>query len=143
MTAEKIVVYQTFTDPNEAHIVKGLLDSYEIECFLSDENIVTLNALYSNAVGGVKLNIFEKDADRIESILNSENTPNEPDILNDKRSGEISCPKCLSTNVSYGGSLKRKFGVFEIVFAFLFLIYPFTMRKAFYCFDCNHEFKQK
>lgn len=143
MTTDKIVVYQTFTDPNEAHIVKGLLDSYGIECFLSDENIVTLNALYSNAVGGVKLNVFEKDADRIESILNSENTPNDPDALNDKKSGEISCPRCHSTNVSYGGSLKRKFGFFEVFFAFLLMIYPITMRKAFYCFDCNHEFKQK
>jgi hypothetical protein len=143
MTADKIVVYQTFTDPNEAHIVKGLLDSYGIECFLSDENIVTLNALYSNAVGGVKLNVFEKDVDRIESILKSENAPNEAAVSNGKESGEMSCPKCHSTNVSYGGSIKRKFGVFEILIAFLLMIYPFTMRKAFYCFDCNHEFKQK
>lgn len=143
MTTDKIVVYQTFTDPNEAHIVKGLLDSYEIECFLSDENIVTLNALYSNAVGGVKLNVFEKDVDRIESILKSENSPNEPDVSNDKEPGEISCPKCHSTNVSYGGSLKRKFGIFELFVGILLMIYPFTMRKAFFCFNCNHEFKQK
>jgi hypothetical protein len=143
MNSDKIVVYQTFTDPNEAHIVIGLLESYEIECFLSDENIVSLNTLYSNAVGGVKLNVFEKDVDRIKSILISENIPYGSNVSNDKELGEITCPKCHSNNVSYGGSIKRKFGIFEVFVAFLFTIYPFTMRKAYYCFECNHEFKQK
>lgn len=50
MDTDKIVVYQTFSDPIDANIVKGLLDAHGIKCYLSDENIVTLNPLYSNAV---------------------------------------------------------------------------------------------
>jgi hypothetical protein len=142
MTTDKIVVYQTFSDPINANIVKGLLDSQGIECFLADENIVTLNALYSNAVGGVKLNVFEKDVERISALLESENIPTETDQVKEEEKGKVICPNCHSDNVSYGGSVKRKFGYLDIFIAFLVMIYPFTMRKTFHCFDCNHEFKK-
>lgn len=142
MNTDKIVVFQTFADPIKANIVKGLLNSYEIECFLSDENIVTLNALYSNAVGGVKLNVFEKDTDRISAILKSENILPETESFSEEEKYKVICPNCHSANVSYGGSVKRKFGYRDIFFSFLLMIYPISMRKAYHCFDCGHEFKR-
>lgn len=147
MDKDKIVVYKTFTDPNNAHIVKGLLDSYGIKCFLSDENIVTLNAMYSSAVGGVKLNVFVKDLDRISEILESENALTEEisDIVNDE--SKITCPLCHSSNVAFWGSVNKKFGystvvIFSIITSFLLMIYPFNMRKVYHCFDCGYEFKK-
>ncbi|HEX7585323.1 MAG TPA: DUF2007 domain-containing protein, partial [Prolixibacteraceae bacterium] len=127
MNDDKIVVYETFMDPINANIVKGLLDSYGIECFLSDENIVNLNALYSQAVGGVKLNVFEKDIDRISAILRSENIPSETVLPGEVEKSKVVCPNCQSDNVSYGGSVKRKFGYRDILVSFLLMIYPFTM----------------
>ena len=142
MIADKIVVFQTFDDPIKANIVKGLLDSYEIKCFLSDENIVTLNALYSNAVGGVKLNVFEKDVNRISEILQSECIPSETDTFSEEEKTKFICPNCHSANVSYGGSVKRKFGFRDLLVSFLLMIYPFTMRMTYHCFDCILEFKK-
>ena len=142
-TTDKIVVYQAFSDPINANIVKGLLDSYEIECFLSDENIVNLNAMYNAAVGGVKLNVFEKDVDRISEILKAENIQPEPGFPTEEEASKIVCPNCKSANVSFGGSVKRKFGYRDIWISFLLMIYPFTMRKTYHCFDCGHEFKNK
>ena len=148
MDEDKIVVYKTFTDPNNAHIVKGLLDSYGIECFLSDENIVTLNAMYSSAVGGVKLNVFEKDLNRISAILESENVTEEEITESEKEESKITCPICHSANVAFGGSVKRKFGlstvvIFSVITSFLLMVYPFSLRKAYHCFDCGHEFKKQ
>lgn len=108
MNSDIIVVYQTFTDPINANMVKGLLHSYGIECFLSDENTVTLNAMYSAAVGGVKLNVFEKDIDRINTIIESENIRAVPALANEKDADKVVCPKCNSANASYGGSVKKK-----------------------------------
>lgn len=147
MNTDKIVVYKTFTDPNNAHIVKGLLNSYGIECFLSDENIVNLNAMYSSAVGGVKLNVFEQDLGRISTILESENVTAEEIPENEKEENGITCPHCHSSNVAFGGSVKRKFGfstvvVFSLIISFLLMVYPFNMRKVYHCFDCGHEFKK-
>lgn len=147
MKSEKIVVYQSYLDPINANIVKGLLDSYGIECFLSDENMVTLNAMYSSAVGGVKLHVFEKDTDRISAILESENVT--PDNLSENGQEECKmiCPKCNSNNVAFGGSTKRKFGlstalIFSIITSFILMVYPFKMRKVYHCFDCGYEFKR-
>jgi len=148
MNEDKIVVYKTFTDPNNAHIVKGLLDSYGIECFLSDENMVTLNAMYSSAIGGVKLNVFEKDIYRISAILESENVTEEEITESEKEESKITCPICHSANVAFGGSVKRKFGlstvvIFSVITSFLLMVYPFSLRKAYHCFDCGHEFKKQ
>ncbi len=144
MNTDKIIVFRTFVDPIKANIVKGLLDSYGIECFLSDENIVTLNAMYSNAIGGVKLNVFEKDLDRIVSILASENIVQVSEPESEEKD-KIFCPNCHSSNVVFGDSVNKKFGmstavIFSFIISFLFAIYPFFARKRFHCFDCGHEF---
>ena len=142
MDADKIVVYQSYIDPINANIVKGLLDSYGIECFLTDENIVTLNALYGPAVGGVKLNVFERDIDQITALLQSKFILDDTEIVAEKEDNKIYCPACHSDNVSYGGSVNRKFNYWHIIISFLLTMYPFSMRKAYHCFDCNHEFKK-
>jgi hypothetical protein len=142
MKTGKIVVYQAFIDPINANIIKGLLDSYGIDCFLSDENMVTLNALYSPAIGGVKLNVFEEDIDQINSILQSQNVPGEPEMDTKKDVDKVLCPVCHSGNVSFGGSINRKFNYWHVFYSFLLMLYPISMRKAYHCFDCNHEFKK-
>lgn len=146
MSDDKIVVYETFTDPINANIVKGLLGSYGIECFLSDENMVTLNAMYSSAIGGVKLHVFEKDIEQINNLLNSQNIEPNTEFSVDKEEGKIICPNCKSTNVGFGGSIRKKFGLwsailFSAISIFAFISYPFTQRKVYHCFDCNHEYK--
>ena len=147
MDDDKIVVYETFPEPIQANIVKGLLNSYGIECFLSDELMVTLNVMYGPAIGGVKLHVFEKDVDRINAILKSENSEPEPDQSIENEVSKTICPHCHSSNVSYGTSMKKKFGLWiALLFSFIIMIpfrcYPFTTRKAYHCFDCNHEFNK-
>jgi hypothetical protein len=147
MKEDKIVVYQSYIDPINANIVKGLLDSYGIECFLTDENMSTLYSQYSPAIGGVKLNVFEKDIERINSLLSAENMEPETCISSEKEENGTLCPKCNSINVGYGGSVNKKFGlwsavVFSLISVCAMISYPFYQRKAFHCFDCDHEFKK-
>ena len=145
MDNQSIVVFDSFYDPIKANIIKGLLDSYGIECFLSDENMATIYSQYSPAIGGVKLNVFEKDLDRINEIMKAENI--EPELASEEKSEPgIICPECKSSNVGYGGSVHRKFGlwnaiVFSLLSIFLFISSPFYLRKTYHCFECNHEFK--
>jgi len=147
MNEDKIVVFETFSDPIQANIVKGLLDSYEIECFLADENMVNLNAMYSSAVGGVKLNVFEKDIERIRTILQSENIETVRESDSESDTEKIVCTNCQSRNVAYGASVTKKFGfstalIFSLITSFLLMVYPFRARKMYHCFDCGHEFKK-
>jgi hypothetical protein len=53
----QLVTVASFRDLHEALLAKGSLDSAGITCFLANENIVRLDWLYANAVGGIKLRV--------------------------------------------------------------------------------------
>jgi len=55
------VTIKTFMFPSEAIVLKGRLESEGIECFVKDELISQVNPFYSNAMGGVKLQVRESD----------------------------------------------------------------------------------
>jgi hypothetical protein len=53
----------------EALVAKGRLDSVGIKCFLSDENTVRMDWLWSNALGGVRLWVREDDLSESADLL--------------------------------------------------------------------------
>lgn len=53
----------------EAHIAMGRLAAEGIESWLADEHLVQTDWLYSIAVGGIKLQVAEDDAERALTIL--------------------------------------------------------------------------
>jgi hypothetical protein len=57
----KLVALRRFRDLPGALVAKGLLDSAGIKCFLSDQNTVRMDWLWSNALGGVRLWVREDD----------------------------------------------------------------------------------
>jgi hypothetical protein len=59
----------SFTYPHEAHLAKGKLESEGINVILKDELTTQVNNFYSNAIGGVKLQIKESDIKRAKQIL--------------------------------------------------------------------------
>jgi hypothetical protein len=66
---DELITICTFLNPPEANIAKGALESAGIECFLSDDNIVQVNWLLSTAVGNVKLQVRQEDAEAALQIL--------------------------------------------------------------------------
>ena len=62
-------VILTFTYPHEAHLAKGKLESEGIPVQIRDELTAQVNNLYSNAIGGVKLLVQQKNYDRALKIL--------------------------------------------------------------------------
>jgi hypothetical protein len=68
-----------YRDSGEAMIAKSMLDSAGIECFLGDENIVRIDWLYSNLIGGIKLMVRQEDAEAARSLL-KENIPGKFDV---------------------------------------------------------------
>jgi Putative prokaryotic signal transducing protein len=56
-----IVTLRQFLTVQEAVMAKSILDSAGIESFLADENVISMNWLWSNALGGVKLQVRKTD----------------------------------------------------------------------------------
>ncbi len=136
---DKIVVYRTFYNPIEANIVKARLEDSDIPCFLTDENVATIQPLYNQAIGGVKLNVFERDIDKINLLLEEQNfvMDNTEDLVDTEK---IMCENCASSNVSFGQATKNRFSAWVAIISFLLFVYPFKANKCYHCYDCGHEF---
>ena len=96
-----LVTLRSYRDPIDAELARSQLESAGIAAFLLDRHLASIQWLYSNAIGGVKLQVEESDleaarevlADRREGDLveipESELPPSEGDA----------CPRCDSTEV--------------------------------------------
>ena len=69
MENPELVTVATFTYPYEANLLKGRLETEDIVCFLENENIVTANPFYSNAVGGVQIRVKKEDEQKALKII--------------------------------------------------------------------------
>lgn len=59
----------TFTQPIEFAVLRGKLEAEGIECRILDELTVQVNPFYSNAIGGIKLQVRESDIQKAIEIL--------------------------------------------------------------------------
>ena len=66
---DKIVVYSNYNTLSEAYEARNVLESCGIPCFISNENMAAVYPMFDSSVGGVSLNIFEKDRERAREIL--------------------------------------------------------------------------
>jgi hypothetical protein len=70
---EQLVTLLTFSFPHELAVVRSLLESEGIECFAKDEFTAQVNNFYSNAIGGIKLQVRESEFERAVEILKESN----------------------------------------------------------------------
>ncbi len=133
-----LITARVFDNPIEAHLLKSKLESEGIPSFLFDENIVTINPLYNQLTGGIKLKISELDIERV-SILLAE-IDGKPYLTQDDK--VLECPNCKSTDFySNFKSMKGWDGLLSIVIALLLTIYPFHFKNTYKCKKCGEEFE--
>ena len=97
--ASRLVTIAQFRDLPVAGLAKSKLESAGIICFLDNEYTVGANWLYSNALGGVKLNVPEEYAEEAKSILDENTAP----IATEESEGllpDSECPACGATEIS-------------------------------------------
>ncbi len=136
---DKIVTLDTFYDPMLAEIIRGRLEANGIACFIADDNTIGINPIYNQALGGVKLKVFEHDVEKCREILSQ---PEELALSDDQlHETETACPYCHSTNVRYGSATQVKANWLATLIAFLFSTYPLYANKAWHCFNCQRDFK--
>jgi len=73
-----LVLLRRFLDLHEALLAKGKLESADIPCFLSDDNMVRMDWFISNLLGGVKILVDAEDFAEASRLLN-EPAPKELD----------------------------------------------------------------
>jgi len=68
----ELVTIRNFRDLPEALLAQGRLESSGIESFLADDNMIRMDWLISNLLGGVKLKVEEANVEIAEEILSQE-----------------------------------------------------------------------
>lgn len=74
---EKLVTLMAFDDVAIAHIARTKLESAGIPCFLADANLIAQDWFYANALGGVKVQVFESDVPEALALLGGDPLPEE------------------------------------------------------------------
>jgi DNA-directed RNA polymerase subunit RPC12/RpoP len=133
-----LITIKTLDDGISAHILKTRLEGEGIQCYIHDENIVTLNPLFNFAVGGVKLKVDEPDVEKALDILKHiEETP-----FTTEEEEIIKCPNCASTELySDFKSMKDVKGIISAVTSFVFSVFPIYYKSVYRCIKCETEFK--
>lgn len=106
----------------DVQIVKGKLESEGIPVFLRDENTLNSDPLISNAIGGVKLQVYSKDKERAIAIYNSIRT-----YALDNNGKPIVCPNCKAQRSEPYYDSK---GIF-------YKLFPFFEKRKYKCLNCN------
>lgn len=112
-------VLSTYSKPEEANLAASYLRANGIFCAVQDENTVNQYWLYSNAVGGVKLEVAEADFERAREALE---LPAEEGII-------LECPHC--------GSVNTKMRDLSVLTASVLLFLGFILPSPSVTVDCR------
>lgn len=132
----KWIAVASFSQPVEAHLARTKLESEGIPCVVGDENLVRVDWLLSNAVGGVKLMVPVGELERARAALRPR--PRLVVVSNDVPEGEMICPRCHSDDVYYSRFNRRIAGFFILLVGFLI---PWRDRR-WACTQCGYEWKE-
>ena len=121
----------SYTNYIDANIVLGRLQNEGIDCWLKDENTVTINPIWTNAVGGIKLMVTEADAAKASELLN---------LFRAEQKQKIVCLRCGSHNVELISTNRKPGNWLSVIVGFFLTSFAPPVETAYHCFDCNHEF---
>ena len=129
---DTLVTVASFDLAFDAERAKALLDSYQMNAFVFDSNVIGLNQALTWAAGGVRLKVPSRDSDRALEILKDSGFTSLTEDRNLHR-----CPKCKSTNIRRHG-LSRLEQVLAVLALGALLLF---FKRDFSCKDCRHEWR--
>ena len=73
MPSDDLVIIASFATPFEAHILRTRLEAEDIPSLIFNEQMVNVNPLWSNLLGGVQVQVRPQDATRAREIMREAN----------------------------------------------------------------------
>ena len=124
-----INAYNNYVD---AHIARGVLEEEGINCWLKDENTLTIDPILTNAMGGIKLMVARSQAQRAVDILLR---------LRNEAKAKVTCPKCGSHNTEVVSTPRKASNWLTALSTFFLSSFSVAPDKVNHCFDCGCEFE--
>jgi rubredoxin len=132
------ITVASFSQPVEAHLAKARLEADGITCIVSDEYLVRVDWLLSNAIGGVKLMVPVWEADQAKDVLRPR--PRLVVAAGPESEEEMICPRCHTDDVYYTRTFNH-FGA-GLVVLLLGMVLPIR-RRRWTCKQCGYAWKER
>ena len=121
----------TFSKPEEAHLFRTRLEAAGIPAFVQDEHIIQMDWLYSNAIGGVRVQVSDQDVADVREFLAADTEQKSADAV------DVICPVCSSHHTK-PDELPRRIAFLSLL---LFCFPLLFSRHRWRCQSCNHVFR--
>jgi hypothetical protein len=125
------LVLKTFDNYFSANIILTRLQDAGVHCYLKDEYTVTIDPILSNAIGGIKLDVDERDVALATKLL----AEFEEEFIR-----SAVCTQCGKNEIN----LVHKAGATNTVTAiltWLFASYAVSAENVYQCAGCGYESK--
>jgi len=122
MEKQEFYTLAAFEYVADVQILKGRLMSDGIPVFLRDENTLNSDPLISNAIGGVKLQVYYTDKDRATEIYNEIRS-----YAMDDHGNLRSCPNCKAQRMEIYFNRRGLF----------YKLFPFFEKRKYKCLNCE------
>ena len=127
------VPVRAFDNYISAHIAMGRLQEDGINCWLKDENTVTINPILSNAIGGIKLMVADDQIEKAVELLNQ---------IQEQKRKQFSCPYCGSNNIEFINTPRKTANWVSSILTWMLGSYAIGVEQVWHCFNCSKEFKE-
>ncbi|WP_426415105.1 DUF2007 domain-containing protein [Aestuariirhabdus sp. LZHN29] len=128
-----LVTIASYSFPYEAQIARSRLQAQGVDAYVADEHTINMQWFYSDALGGVKVQVTPADVERARSIL-AEDLSQEADLVAWASSpSAVTCRHCGGTHLEPYTSGKRM--AFMMFLALQFPLWP--GHHALRCRDCG------
>ena len=128
-----MVTIASFSTAEEAYLFRSRLEASGIEAFVQDEHMIQMNWLYSNAIGGVRVQVFDQQGEEARDILREERS--QPVV----ESSATLCPHCGSEDTERI-ELTRRLSLLSVM---IFSIPLPVLKNRFRCDHCGKHWKEK
>ncbi|WP_261842254.1 DUF2007 domain-containing protein [Aliamphritea ceti] len=126
-----MITIARFSFPYEAHIARAKLECAGLTPFIADEHTINMQWLYSNAMGGVRLQVPQAQAEAALELLAEED--DEANLIAEQGCDTTACPNCQSYNTEY-----YQFGRRWTFLSIILLDLPvFPIHDGIKCRDCG------
>jgi putative signal transducing protein len=134
---ERRVTIATFSTPWEAQLARARLEAEGIDAWISDENLARLG--FSNAIGGVRLQVREEEAKVAAELLQREARLPEIYLVTEEEARLPRCPECNSDRLNL-----ERWSRLLLVGSLLLLRFPILVpRKRWRCRSCGGMWKEE
>ena len=135
--SDNFVTVRAFSMTWQADVAHATLEAQGIPAFVADANMVSMNWLYSNAIGGVRVQVPAEFAEQAIEILSSQ--VESIDVPAEEEDDTVTCPRCgkHKTTIFRKG---RRWAFLSWLVAGFPLFYP---SKMYLCKDCGETWKYK